>query len=265
LLLLEVPAVLGRTEPWRPVPALGGMLFSLLALTGLMLPLLPGRLRRQATVGLRRLDGGLSWALLAAMGFTAFSVCNGLLSAGARLPTSFPERYPLADQPLGWLVLPLGACVAGPLIEEFCFRGQLLPRLARIWGRPIALAGTSALFALAHGSGALLPFYFAGGLLLGYARLATGSIWAPVLAHALANWWAFGTAQGWVHVPVDVTAPVVLALAAVCALATALLLGQAQRAGRRGRLRRAAARRARGAGGPVAAEAVAADAYVISP
>ncbi len=241
---LETAAAAGRFEPWRPLPALGGMLLALVFLAALLLPLEPEARRRRATVGLRGLGGGWPWALLAAIAFAAYSWWTSVLSLLVSAPPPGQVPYPFADQPLGWLVLPVGVGVAAPLVEEFCLRGQLLPRLARIWGNPIALTAVSALFALQHGSRALLPYFFVGGLLLGYARLATGSIWAPVLAHAASNWWSVASMQGWVSVSLDLSVPALVALAAACAGAMVLLLRQAGRARRRGSRARAAATRA---------------------
>ncbi len=92
---------------------------------------------------------------------------------------------------LGGLLV-LGLVVLGPLGEEVLFRGLVLRGL---WsdGSPIrAVAISALLFGLFH----LEPVHAAGaavlGLYLGWLRVITGSLWAPVAAHVLNNgiWYA---------------------------------------------------------------------------
>ena len=85
---------------------------------------------------------------------------------------------------LAFLALPAAA-------EEAVLRGYPLQAVAEAWGPAVALASTSALFALLHapnpGIGAAsMANIFAAGLLLGALYLRTGSLW-----------WAFGAHLGW--------------------------------------------------------------------
>ncbi|MCA0434763.1 MAG: CPBP family intramembrane metalloprotease [Proteobacteria bacterium] len=97
----------------------------------------------------------------------------------------------LADEPL-LFALAFPAVVAGaPLVEEFVFRGALFSALRQTWLKaPGTLVVTSAAWALVHGSAApwlfvLLLFFM--GLVLGGALLRFGSIWVPVILHAVWN------------------------------------------------------------------------------
>jgi membrane protease YdiL (CAAX protease family) len=87
----------------------------------------------------------------------------------------------------GWsvgqmLVISLLAGVA----EEALFRGALLAGLLPLTGPVAALVGTSVLFGLAHALNRAYALLAAGlGLVLGLEFLATGSLWAPALTHAL--------------------------------------------------------------------------------
>lgn len=78
--------------------------------------------------------------------------------------------------------------VIAPIAEELMFRGVLLPWAAR-WMRPAAaLAWTTVIFAAGHsyyGVGVILIAYY--GLVLGWARLRTGGLVAPITLHALLN------------------------------------------------------------------------------
>jgi membrane protease YdiL (CAAX protease family) len=89
------------------------------------------------------------------------------------------------------LVLILGLVVGAPFLEEFVFRGLLF----RGWrGSALGLHGTvmvtsflwTALHIGQYGLGVLF-LLFGMGLLFGYARHWTGSLWVPIAMHALNN------------------------------------------------------------------------------
>lgn len=101
-----------------------------------------------------------------------------------------------------WGVLLLegfGVTVAAPLVEEIIFRGLLLawmlewrPSFWPWFGRmgPYPAIGLSALaFALAHlgGSPLFLVVLFIGGLLYGWVRWQSGSLWPSLAGHAAWN------------------------------------------------------------------------------
>ena len=77
------------------------------------------------------------------------------------------------------------------LIEEWMYRGVLWNALRPIAGRSITIVSTAVLFAFLHGlNGGFileLPPRFVMGLLLGWLRARTGSLWPCVLAHFLHN------------------------------------------------------------------------------
>ena len=79
------------------------------------------------------------------------------------------------------------AIVLAPLAEETFFRGILLPVLVRQMGAWVGIAMTAAGFAALHantGSFASLAI-FSVALSLAYVR--TGTLWVPILMHALFN------------------------------------------------------------------------------
>lgn len=82
------------------------------------------------------------------------------------------------------------AVIAAPVFEELAFRGFLLGvLLARGWPVWISITAVAAIFAGTHGqyylSGQISVFIL--GLLMGFLRVASGGIAAPILAHALSN------------------------------------------------------------------------------
>lgn len=102
--------------------------------------------------------------------------------------------YPLnPDDLLGQLLFGLAATVIAPLGEEIVFRGYWLQRLHHWWGTWVAIIVSSLLFALAHswsateGAGMLVVQTFVMGGILAWLRIASGSIWPAVCAHAANN------------------------------------------------------------------------------
>lgn len=79
--------------------------------------------------------------------------------------------------------------VAAPAAEEIFFRGFLQGRLRRGFGPGVAIILASVAFSSVHYNGGVL--HPLGVLVLslgcGYLRERTGSLWAPILLHALNN------------------------------------------------------------------------------
>jgi membrane protease YdiL (CAAX protease family) len=92
-------------------------------------------------------------------------------------------------KPLLWFAVVVGA----PLFEEFFFRGFALTgfRYSRL-GAVGAVALTSLGWTALHTQYDLIDLsdLFLMGLLLGYARIRTGSLYIPIGMHALNNLWA---------------------------------------------------------------------------
>lgn len=90
----------------------------------------------------------------------------------------------------GWrerLAVAAIAIVAAPLIEELVFRGCLYGVVRQRLGRFAAIGATSAVFALIHAHAATIPALFVLAVSLALLYEATGSLWAPILAHAAFN------------------------------------------------------------------------------
>jgi membrane protease YdiL (CAAX protease family) len=87
--------------------------------------------------------------------------------------------------PLLWFAVVVGA----PLFEEIFFRGFLFDGLRRSAGPVLAILITAASWAVIHlqYGGIELITIFAMGIVLGLARLKSGSIYPPLVMHALSN------------------------------------------------------------------------------
>ncbi len=158
--------------------------------TALVLGLI--RLRKGATVrdylGLHPVDAGTLFVwLAAALVFVAASDGLSILLERPVVPEFMVRVYETAVVlPLFWAVIVL----LGPIFEEVFFRGFLFAGLAR---SRLGGAGTVLVTALAWAAiHVQYDFYgiatvFAVGLLLGWARLRTGSLALTIALHAAFN------------------------------------------------------------------------------
>jgi len=89
--------------------------------------------------------------------------------------------------PLALLVISIG-----PLVEELLFRGVLLSAIARYTGNSLAIVLSALLFACVHLPDLsflwyALPNLALLGLILGWLRVQSASIWPAVVAHGMNN------------------------------------------------------------------------------
>jgi membrane protease YdiL (CAAX protease family) len=137
------------------------------------------------------LAGPLTWRG-AALGL-AIGALGFFISASYVLVLhSFVEEEIDESQLEGAFAFALVATVVLPaLIEEWSDRGVLWVALRRITGTGGTIFATSILFAMSHGlnEGYILevPHRFVVGLLFGWLRLHTGSLWPGIIAHAVLN------------------------------------------------------------------------------
>ena len=75
------------------------------------------------------------------------------------------------------------------MFEEFLLRGLLFGSLRHIVDEHASVAITAGVFALMHLQYSLpiMMLILPMGVVLGYARSRSGSIWAPVLMHVVNN------------------------------------------------------------------------------
>lgn len=177
--------------------SLGALLVALLAgsvallgtaLAGILL-IRPGPVRIGPAIGTGKAIGlGVFYAVTGAARVVA---ALGLLVTASGLPIRTAAQafaFDLSSGPAGLSIFLAATVLVAPIAEELLFRGVLLPWLAR-WMKPAAaLAWSTIVFSIGHlyyGLGALLIAYY--GVVLGWARLRTGKLWAPVALHAMLN------------------------------------------------------------------------------
>lgn len=81
------------------------------------------------------------------------------------------------------------AVTLGPILEEICLRGVLVPLLARIVGPSVSVVIAAAVFSLLHLPASILKLASIGitGTTYGWIRIRTGSTAVAALAHAAYN------------------------------------------------------------------------------
>lgn len=147
---------------------------------------------------------GARWAIV--LGFFYVVAVNIRLSifgtaleafGHVNVPTSATEANAASGfATLGWpaaLLLALTVAVIGPVEEEVLFRGVILPRLTSWMGAGWAIVASSAVFSVLHEGFGDGPFglrtasVFLLALVLGWARLRTGGLAAPITMHIVTN------------------------------------------------------------------------------
>jgi membrane protease YdiL (CAAX protease family) len=129
---------------------------------------------------------------------SAFAVTFVLLLAQIVLGSGEPSADPLltVNGAGGLLVLLIGGCIAGPIMEEFVFRGFMFRGWSESFLGPIgAVVLTSALWGMYHTqydwSERFWIFVF--GLVLCSFRWRSGSTWLAVIVHSALNIFIFFT------------------------------------------------------------------------
>ena len=115
------------------------------------------------------------------------AVLELLMRLSPSFQTDFMEKV-LASNTDRFLLI-LGVGIMAPLFEEFLLRGLLFGSLRHIVDEHASVAITAGVFALMHLQYSLpiMMLILPMGVVLGYARSRSGSIWAPVLMHVVNN------------------------------------------------------------------------------
>jgi membrane protease YdiL (CAAX protease family) len=90
----------------------------------------------------------------------------------------------------GFLTLGAAAVIVAPITEEILFRGFLYGTLRRYAGPLVAILGSALIFASLHETQTFLPILVIGAL-LAFLYERTGSLIAPIAAHAVNNLYTF--------------------------------------------------------------------------
>jgi len=77
--------------------------------------------------------------------------------------------------------------LVAPIVEELTYRGLGFAAVRQFFGGAAAVVVTGVAFGLAHGLVIALPVLTIFGLILGWLRLRTASLYPPIILHAIFN------------------------------------------------------------------------------
>ncbi len=86
-------------------------------------------------------------------------------------------------------VITLSAIVIAPLVEETFFRGFVFTGFRQRYGWRTAAIISAAIFSVLHLIPLAIPPLFLFGFLLAYIYHRSGSLWVPIILHAIYNSW----------------------------------------------------------------------------
>ena len=81
----------------------------------------------------------------------------------------------------------ISTVIIAPIAEELMFRGYLLDSIRKIHGDWFAVVISALLFGIVHFEPYTVGMAAIGGLIYGYVRVKTGSLWPSIIGHMIWN------------------------------------------------------------------------------
>jgi membrane protease YdiL (CAAX protease family) len=138
--------------------------------------------------------GAVSWVVVGAYGvMLVYGVVLTLLrrtgldlpEAENAIPDTLARRVPV------WVVLGIAVTVAAPLGEELFFRALVYRAVSGFWGVIPGIVASGVAFSLVHFNPSVVVPFACIGMLFAWAYRRTGSLWTPIVAHAIFNGMSF--------------------------------------------------------------------------
>ncbi len=131
------------------------------------------------------------WAPMFMLGFGFCMLANVVTSYLSAVFESFGFNYSMPESELpqgifGFLLVVISTAIIPGLVEEFAFRGVVFGFLRKL-GSGFAIVISSLLFGLMHGNFRQIIFALLTGLVLGFIREKTDSLWICCAVHAANN------------------------------------------------------------------------------
>jgi uncharacterized protein len=133
-------------------------------------------------LGFRAVDWRL--VILSALGTMALSIAVSQIGPS---PEGVKDAMRVASDPRWFLASLLILALLAPMVEELIFRGLLFGWLEGRWGPRVAVAVSTAGFAVAHYEPAHIILVLPLGLLFGWLRWRTDSILPSLFSHMANN------------------------------------------------------------------------------
>ena len=160
---------------------------------GILLLIVLG-LPKRPMFGLRRPASwwrALGWAAAGLAAIWALTLASSPLLDAGEEQGLLPEEWD-RDRLVPFIVVGLAITFVGPAVEELMFRGVGYALLAP-YGKWVAIITTGVLFGALHGLVIALPVLAAFGVILGWVRWKTASIYPCIALHAVFNGIAIAT------------------------------------------------------------------------
>lgn len=120
------------------------------------------------------------------LGNIATAYIDSIIEAITGFEITMPEMPSPPKSFLGIFLYFLSSAAVPALVEEMIMRGIVMQPLRR-YGDWFAIFASSVIFGLMHCNLMQIPFAFIAGIAIGYAVIATNSIWTGVLIHFCNN------------------------------------------------------------------------------
>ncbi len=127
--------------------------------------------------------------LLFGVGFCAFANMATSFAGSFFEGIGISDNSPDPELPtgiFGFLLTFLSTAVVPAIVEEFACRGVIIGFLRR-FGDLFAVVTSAIIFGIMHGNFGQIPFAILVGLVLGFIRIKSGSIWLAVAVHFVNN------------------------------------------------------------------------------
>lgn len=191
------PALAEQTDTTVGQLVSNGTIYAL-AVLFVLLPVLLKK-KKAEIVTLLGFEKGLTWKAVA-WALSAFAIYFWVTIVVSLLVALIPGFDSEQPQEVGfddvtttaeYIMAFIGLVILPPIFEEVLFRGYLFGRLRRYVGFFATTLVTSIAFGLVHGQWNVGVDTFVLSLFLCFLREYTGSLWAPMLLHALKNGLAY--------------------------------------------------------------------------
>jgi uncharacterized protein len=145
-------------------------------------------LPKRPMFGLRRPASwrhALGWAGVGLVAIFVLSAATSPVLDAGEEQGLLPEEWD-SDRVVPYIVVGLSITFIGPIAEELMFRGVGFA-LLEPYGKWVAILGTGVLFGALHGLLIALPVLSAFGVVLGWLRWKTGSVYPCMVLHIAFN------------------------------------------------------------------------------
>ena len=144
---------------------------------------------RDTLPSVRNLGGASFWfiAFLTGIATAVFtSLYGSMFAALVHVPPPNSAQF-LIENGCGWISILALTALYPAVFEELAVRGIILKQLQRVLTSKEAIAVSGMMFMILHLNIVNAPALLTAGILLGYFRVKSGSIWPGVLLHFTNN------------------------------------------------------------------------------